>query len=156
MSIASQITALHTDKTAIAAAIAAKGGSLSQNAGFDTFAADITNIPHAYGTVRFSSQSTRMTVTGLPFTPKVVLAYYSQAKANVVPDTSTWGFIGYNADTEYKFSGMAWPYGSTTPYTMWTKQGAALVITINPDGFEVSYNSYIFPAGSEYVWYACG
>ena len=44
MSISAQITALDTDKTAIANAITAKGGTLSQNAGFDTFASDIGTI----------------------------------------------------------------------------------------------------------------
>ena len=45
MSITSQITALNADKTAIANAITAKGGTLSQNPGFYTFAADIATIP---------------------------------------------------------------------------------------------------------------
>ena len=45
MNISEQITALNTDKTAIANAITAKGGTLSQNAGFDTFATDIATIP---------------------------------------------------------------------------------------------------------------
>lgn len=44
MSIANQITALTADKTAIENAIVAKGGTLSQNCGFDTFAADIATI----------------------------------------------------------------------------------------------------------------
>lgn len=45
MSIASQLTALTGDKTAIANKITEKGGTLSQNAGFDTFATDIGTIP---------------------------------------------------------------------------------------------------------------
>lgn len=45
MSIAEQLTALTADKTAIENAITEKGGTLSQNSGFDTFATDIGTIP---------------------------------------------------------------------------------------------------------------
>ena len=44
MSIANQITALGQDKTAIAAAISAKGVNVPSGRGFDDFAADISNI----------------------------------------------------------------------------------------------------------------
>lgn len=155
MSIANQIAALNADKTDIAAAITAKGGTLSQNAGFDTFAAEIANLPHAYGTVRFSSQSSQMTVSGLPFTPKGVIAYYSQARGNTVSGNYTWGFIGYNADTEYKFSAMLWQPNNGTGF-VWTRTAASNYISVTADGFQIEYSGYLFPRDSEYVWYAHG
>ena len=48
MSIATQISALEADKTAIANAITAKGGTVASGDGFDDFATDIGTIP-AYG-----------------------------------------------------------------------------------------------------------
>ena len=45
MSIATQISALQSDKTAIAAAITAKGGTVGAGDGFDDFAVDIATIP---------------------------------------------------------------------------------------------------------------
>ena len=45
MSIANQIQSLTDDKSAIENAITERGGTLSQNGGFDTFAADIASIP---------------------------------------------------------------------------------------------------------------
>ena len=45
MSIASQITALQADKTAIANAISTKGGTVGAGDGFDDFATDIGTIP---------------------------------------------------------------------------------------------------------------
>lgn len=50
MSIASQISALQSDKTAIAGAITAKGGIVNSGDGFDDFAADIATIPAASST----------------------------------------------------------------------------------------------------------
>lgn len=45
MSIASEISALTADKTAIASAIAAKGGTVASGDGFDDFATAIASIP---------------------------------------------------------------------------------------------------------------
>lgn len=45
MSIATQISALQADKTAIANAITAKGGTVNSGDGFDDFATDIGTIP---------------------------------------------------------------------------------------------------------------
>ena len=45
MSVADQIQALQNDKTAIANAITAKGGTVNSGDGFDDFAADIATIP---------------------------------------------------------------------------------------------------------------
>ena len=49
MSIATQISALQADKTAIANAITAKGGTVGAGDGFDDFAADIATIPTGGG-----------------------------------------------------------------------------------------------------------
>lgn len=49
MSIATQIEALQADKTAIANAITAKGGTVNAGDGFDDFASDIATIPSGGG-----------------------------------------------------------------------------------------------------------
>ena len=49
MSIATQISALQTDKTNIASAITTKGGTVSSGDGFDNFASDILTIPTGGG-----------------------------------------------------------------------------------------------------------
>lgn len=49
MSIATQISALQTDKTNIASAITTKGGTVNSGDGFDNFASDILTIPTGGG-----------------------------------------------------------------------------------------------------------
>lgn len=51
MSIASQITALTADKSAIASAITAKGGTVASDDGFDDFATAIASIPSGGGSL---------------------------------------------------------------------------------------------------------
>lgn len=50
MSIATQITALQTDKTNISNAITTMGGTVTSSDGFDNFASDILTIPSGGGT----------------------------------------------------------------------------------------------------------
>ena len=63
MSIATQITALQNDKTAIAAIITNRGGTLSSTYGFDTFAADIATIPEGASLSILDNNGTRTDFT---------------------------------------------------------------------------------------------
>lgn len=65
MSIASELTLLGQDKTAIANAITAKGGSVNQGDGFHTFAADIATIPSGGDPNLYINQFFKDTLTSI-------------------------------------------------------------------------------------------
>lgn len=65
MSIASQISALQADKTAIANAISTKGGTVGAGDGFDDFATDIGTIPTGTDTSDATIQSGAQLFNGI-------------------------------------------------------------------------------------------
>ncbi len=75
MSIATQITALQADKTAIANAITTKGGTVGAGDGFDDFATDIGTIPTGTDTSDATISTSSQLFSG-------VTAYGANGKVN--------------------------------------------------------------------------
>ena len=156
MSIASQITALGTDKTDIANAITAKGGTLSQNYGFDTFAADIANIPFASGTVSFAEPTQTFTVASLPFTPKKIFIIGADSRLHLNPTNSVYGSLSFNdsSSSTYKLIGIA-RNPDNTLQNFWASN-PSLFISLQNNGFTISRSLFCFAESTEYFWVACG
>lgn len=156
MSIANQIAALNADKTDIAAAITAKGGTLSQNAGFDTFATDIANIPFASGSVTFSQFTSTLTVSNLSFTPRKIFIIGADSRLHLHGTKYVVGCLGLNYDNnnQYKLMGQNRTPNNTNAF-IWTANYTDY-FTIQNGEFTFSHPEYVFAENTTYFWVACG
>jgi len=141
MSIATQITALQTDKTNISNAITTMGGSVTSGDGFDNFAADILTIPQGGGGTEIQPKD----VNFYDYDGKVLYAYtLAEAQALTALPELPEGPSGYVASSWTEnltfVKNLTYPFNIGVNYTT-TKNGTEFDIVINDDK-EVS--CYVF------------
>lgn len=135
--IADNLLRLQTARTAIATAITAKGGTVTQGDGFEEFPADIATIPSGGGTVRSGIIASSANISNLTgnvyrignivfgsFSGDVQESLIISASAKVSVLVTDLGYDSERADTSIPFTGCAFArvpvyspvhgYGSST------------------------------------------